>query len=160
MIFLSPFFVTEASTSLSTANVEVTWKFWTAYGCGAFFLFVIIWLILGLFCQEAEEKVDEEDVGRLSKQYEENEKETEMQNIGENEDQENEGKNEDEGNDEDEDGSSGEDVEVVVKRRQEKVVDDDGNEVMKEVVSHVIIWPDGTEEERPGLPGDDLQDCE
>ena len=57
----------------------------------------------------------------------------------------------------DDDSSSGEDVEVIIKRRKEMVKDADGNEVEKEIVSHVIIFPDGTEEERPGLPGEELE---
>ena len=58
------------------------------------------------------------------------------------------------------DESSGEDVEVIIKRRKEIVTDADGNEVETEIVSHVIVFPDGTEEERPGLPGDEFQAVE
>jgi len=57
----------------------------------------------------------------------------------------------------DDESSSGEDVEVIIKRRKEIVTDANGNEVETEVVSHVIVFPDGTEEERPGLPGDEFQ---
>jgi hypothetical protein len=57
----------------------------------------------------------------------------------------------------DDDSSSGEDVEVIIKKRKEMVKDKDGNMVEKEIVSHLIIFPDGTEEERPGLPGEELE---
>lgn len=60
----------------------------------------------------------------------------------------------------DDESSSGEDVEVIIKRRKEIVTDANGNEVETEVVSHVIVFPDGTEEERPGLPGDEFQAVE
>lgn len=40
------------------------------------------------------------------------------------------------------------------------MTDANGNEVETEVVSHVIVFPDGTEEERPGLPGDEFQAVE
>ena len=58
----------------------------------------------------------------------------------------------------DDDSSSGEDVEVIIKKRKEIVKDEDGNEVEKEIVSHVIIFPDGTEEERPGMPGEEFEE--
>lgn len=32
-----------------------------------------------------------------------------------------------------------------------------GDLVEKEVISHTIIYPDGTKEERMGMPGDDLE---
>lgn len=46
---------------------------------------------------------------------------------------------------------------MVIKRRKEIVTDEDGNQVETEIVSHVIIFPDGTQEERPGLPGEELE---
>lgn len=60
----------------------------------------------------------------------------------------------------DDESSSGEDVEVIIKRRKEIVTDANGKEVETEIVSHVIVFPDGTEEERPGLPGDEFQAIE
>jgi len=166
-----------------TETIKISPKFFMSISLFYLTTFTLIYLILGPCCKEVQKEISEGDIGRLTQQYdsenspkntEKNSPKNNLENSLKNSPKnslKNSPKNDLENSQKmmelqgapsvknEDDESSGEDVEVIIKRKEERGVDDDGNEVIREVVSHVIFWGDGTEEERPGLPGDEFEGC-